>query len=156
MTRAFVLFLAAAAVCSRLHAGPVGGPTGNYVEVGAAASLTLSQGTPTGKRATGRRGGPLGNYLKFKGSQLVEFRGGQRACVIVLGDHNPIAPLEIEIRDEKGKLVGRDEPAAGVSDPKAKGNDVGAVIWYPPRDGYYTITVKNLGEQYNECWIAIK
>jgi len=73
-----------------------------------------------------------------------------------MDDHKPVVPVILEIRDEKGNLVGRDTPAAGVSDPEAKGNDVCAVIWYPPRDGYYTITVKNTGHDFNDCYIAIK
>jgi hypothetical protein len=119
------------------EAGPIPGNAALKPRVGAKAEITLDKNTKS-----------LGEHTQFK--------GGQRACVIVMGDHKPVVPVILEIRDEKGNLVGRDTPAAGVSDPKAKGNDVCAVIWYPPRDGYYRITVKNLGQEYNDCWIAIK
>ena len=124
-------------LCVRLgQAGPTAGSLLFERRVGANAELTLSKDSVLGETA--------------------KFKGGQRACVIVMGDHKPVVPVILEIRDEKGNLVGRDTPAAGVSDPKAKGNDVCAVIWYPPRDGYYRITVKNAGAEYNDCWIAIK
>src|SRR4051812_43121110 len=68
-------------------------------------------------------------------SKTVQFKGGERACVVVMGDHNPILPITVEIFDEKGHPVAQDEPAKGVDEPKTPGNDIAAVFWYPPRDG---------------------
>jgi hypothetical protein len=121
------------------------GPWGEYVRVQARATLVLDKKTPV----PGERGmlTPLGDHLKF--------RAGQRACVILMGDHDPIVPMVIEIRDEAGKVVARDEPGKGVEKADEKGNDLCAVAWYPPRDGYYSITIKNSGKQYNKCWLAI-
>ena len=60
------------------------------------------------------------------------FKGGQRACVIVVGDHQPVVPLELKVEDAKGNLIGED---------KGGREDLRAVIWYPPRDGEYTISI---------------
>jgi hypothetical protein len=84
------------------------------------------------------------------------FKGGERACVIVMGDHKPVAPLILEIRDDKGNVVGKDEPAAGTEKTDTPGNDLAAVIWYPPRDGYYSIIIMNPAPEYNDCWLVIK
>jgi hypothetical protein len=141
MTQSFGVCLVAAGVLLGTQfgkAGPVDGGVGlKDVRVGANGQLNLDKGTSSlGKRAL--------------------FKGGQRACVIVMGDHKPVVPIIVEVRDEKGKLVARDEPAKGVSKTDTLGNDLAAVIWYPPRDGYYAITIKNLGAEYNDCWVAIK
>ncbi len=141
MRLTLLLITAGLLVAPALQAGPVRGPFSTYIVVEARATLILDKQTSLG----GQRG-RLGDYLKF--------RGGRRACVIVVGDHKPIVPLVLEIHDEKGNLVARDEPAKGVDDPKAVGNDVCAAIWYPPRDGYYRITIRNSGEEFNKCWIA--
>jgi hypothetical protein len=88
--------------------------------------------------------------------RLLKFKGGERACVLVMGDHKPIVPVVLEIRDDQGRLVGRDDPAQGVSAANALGNDLAAVIWYPPRDGYYRITIESHGKEYNDVYIRIK
>jgi hypothetical protein len=119
------------------EAGPVPGNAVLKPRVDGNSEITIDKGSRS-----------VGEHTKFK--------GGQRACVIVMGNHDPVMPVVLEIHDDQGNLVGRDTPAAGVGDPKAKGNDVCAVIWYPPRDGYYRITVKNQGERRNVCWMAIK
>src|SRR5689334_21569853 len=108
MTRmiAMTLVAAAALVCVGLgEAGSVGGPFGRYVKIGADQTLTLNQA---------------------EHKDLVKFRGGQRACVIVLGDHKPIVPVTIEVFDDKGRLVAQDNPAKGVASRDAKGNDLAA------------------------------
>ena len=74
------------------------------------------------------------------------FRGGARACVIVQGDHDPIVDVDVHIFDEKGKLVAKDD----------SGGDLVAVIWYPPRDGNYTIRIKNHGTIENICYVSLK
>src|SRR4051794_34343473 len=60
----------------------------------------------------------------FPGEQTfaLAFEGGQRACVILKGDHRPIVNLGIEVYDEEKRLVAKDD---GVG-------DYAAVIWYPP------------------------
>jgi hypothetical protein len=87
---------------------------------------------------------------------LLKFKGGERACVVVMGDHKPVVPDVLDIRDDQGRLIGRDEPARGVGAPNALGNDVAAVIWYPPRDGYYRITIESHGVEYNDVYIALR
>ncbi|MCI0459636.1 MAG: hypothetical protein L0Z62_22020 [Gemmataceae bacterium] len=90
----------------------------------------------------------------------IRFRGGQRACVIVMGNlggkSRPAMPLELEVRDAQDNLVGRDYPAQGAAQPDAPGNDVCVVIWYPPRDGEYKIKVTNHGSSNDLCWLALK
>ena len=144
MKRALALLLIPAGLLfgPDLKASPVRGHIGLYVRVEAKDKLVISKATPLGSE-----GIVLGDHLKF--------RGGRRACVIVVGDHKPIVPVVLEIHDEKGNLIGRSEPGKGVENTKAAGNDVCAVIWYPPRDAYYRITIHNSGREFNKCWVAI-
>jgi hypothetical protein len=75
----------------------------------------------------------------------IKFRGQERACVILIGERD--TPLWLTVRDAKGSLVARD---AG------RGSDDRAVIWYPPRDGAYTIVVQNPAETPNHYFMAIR
>jgi hypothetical protein len=75
-----------------------------------------------------------------------DFKGGERACVIVMGDHNPIVDLVLEIRDAEEQVVAKYD----------RGGDIGAAIWYPPRDGRYSIHLYNPGKEYNEVYVVIK
>jgi hypothetical protein len=75
-----------------------------------------------------------------------EFRGGERACVIVKGDHEPVVDLELSVYDDRGKLVAEDKA----------GGDFVAVIWYPPRDAVYRIEFFNPGAAYNDLYISLK
>ena len=68
---------------------------------------------------------------------IKRFRGGERASVQVVGDHKMLAPLHLTIHDEKDKLIVEDKGA------ETPAGDMVAVIWYPPRDGNYRISVKN-------------
>jgi hypothetical protein len=116
-------------------------------------------GSVKGPVAFGAKIGPKGTLIlsKANAGDLTKFKGGRRACVIVKGDHNPIVPVTVEILDEKDNVVARDDPAAGATSPGAKGNDLAAVIWYPPRDGHYRIRIHNHGvEIYNDCYIVIQ
>ena len=81
-----------------------------------------------------------------KGSEIGEaefverFEGGVPARILVVGDHKPVADLEIfvyEVSDKgtEGKLVAHD------GGPE-QGDRVG-VVWYPPRTGSYRIVVRN-------------
>jgi len=84
--------------------------------------------------------------------QLFEdtFKAGERACVIVIGDHNPPVPLHLKVLDAKGNLIGEDKSVG----------DYCAVIWYPPRDGVYVVSVAvpNISgdANYNILYIAVK
>jgi hypothetical protein len=120
--------------------------------VGAFACVRLGDASPVkGTIAVSRR---------LDGSEAlpvtVRFKGGQRACVVVMGDHKPVVPITVEVRDDKGNVVALDEPAKGTERSSTPGNDVCAVIWYPPRDADYTITIHNHGEEWNKCWIAVR
>ena len=106
-------------------------------------SGAFSNGSPmTGKRALG--------YVKIEGGgnfvHREKFRGGERACVIATGDHDPVVNLGLFIYDAQDRLVAQDEGPG----------DYVAVIWYPPRDAVYKIKVHNTGEQFNKCWISMK
>jgi hypothetical protein len=77
------------------------------------------------------------------------FAAGQRACVIVIGDHNPIVDVEVKVYDSKDQLVAQQRG----QDPS---QDFVAVMWYPPRQQTYRIEICNYGKDYNECSVAIK
>jgi len=74
------------------------------------------------------------------------FRGGQRACVLLDGDHKPPAPLSIFVYDQANQLVAKDESDI----------DYAAAIWYPPRDGAYRIEIHNFGKDYNDVRVVMK
>jgi hypothetical protein len=104
--------------------------------------VSLGNGSPlTGKRAIGKRIDADSNFILRE-----KFRGGERACLIVKGDHKPIVNLGVYIYDAKDRLVAEDHA----------GGDYVAVIWYPPRDSVYKIKVHNPGKEYNECYISFK
>lgn len=75
-----------------------------------------------------------------------EFQGGQRVCIIFEGDHDPVEDLIVTVLDAKGRVVARED----------RGGDLGAVIWYPPEDGKYTIVVKNTGKTWNDVTLIDK
>jgi hypothetical protein len=79
--------------------------------------------------------GGMVKQAKIPGGQLASireiFKGGERACVIVVGDHRPVVPLLLKVEDAQGNLVGEDK----------NGGDFCTVIWYPPRDGEYRISI---------------
>jgi hypothetical protein len=89
-------------------------------------------------------------------SRTERFKGGERACVVVMGDHKPIVPITLVVTDARGQVVAREVSAKHAGDKHVLGDDVAAVVWYPPRDGEYTITVRNHGEEYNDCWIVFR
>ncbi len=76
----------------------------------------------------------------------MEFKGGERACVIVRGDHRPVVDLRVTVYDAQGKVVAKDD----------RGGDIVTVIWYPPRDAVYRIEIVNPGEAYNVCYVSFK
>lgn len=81
---------------------------------------------------------------------LKRFRGGERASVQVIGDHKSPATVSITVHDEKQNVVaeekGRDNPVG----------DISAVIWYPPRDGEYRITIRNSDARPARYFVAIR
>jgi len=104
--------------------------------------VAVGHGSPlTGKRAFEERIGGQDNFILRE-----KFRGGQRACVIVRGDHEPIVNLVLSVYDAKDQLVAEDRG----------GGDYVAVIWYPPRDALYKIKVHNPGVDHNVCYISLK
>jgi hypothetical protein len=68
------------------------------------------------------------------------FRGGERACVIVVGDHQPRSPTEVRVYDARKRLV---------SESKSN-TDTVAVIWYPAETAEYRIEILNRGGEYND------
>jgi hypothetical protein len=75
--------------------------------------------------------------------------GGQRAAVIVIGDHNPAVDIEVKVYDDKNQLVAADR---GTGPAK----DFAAAVWYPPRQATYRIEVYSYGTEYNQISIAFK
>ncbi len=74
------------------------------------------------------------------------FRGGQRAMVLVVGDHQPVVDVGVFVYDDKGKLVAKD----------MGGGDVVAAVWYPPRDAFYEIKIESHGKEFNDCYVVVK
>ncbi len=131
MIRTFALLAVAAGLWFGVaagRAGPVEGSLGASVEVG--------------------HGQPWKATLKF--------RGGVRACAIAWARQPRGAPVSVEVRDAKDKVIGRDNPREAAGKDDAPGSDIATVIWYPPRDGEYTILVRTYGDKAAETWIAIK
>jgi hypothetical protein len=108
-----------------LRAGPVGGP--QYIQQ---FKVPATKGSEIGEA-----------------DQVFRFEGGKPARVILVGDHKPVADLEIFVFEvsEKGvdgKLVAHD------GGPE-QGDRLG-VVWYPPRTGNYRIVVRNPAPQTKE------
>lgn len=79
----------------------------------------------------------------------VEYRGGERACVIAIGDHKPPVPMAILVYDEKKAKVAEDYGSEETP-------DYVAAVWYPPRAGKYIIEVRSLGKEYNLVWLSVR
>jgi hypothetical protein len=86
-----------------------------------------------------------------------EFKGGQRAAVIIVGDHRPVVDLEVRVYETskdstEEKLVARD----------GGGKDILGAVWIPARTGSYRIVIRNPSEYkpdtnpYDKCYIAIR
>jgi hypothetical protein len=113
------LLVAAVALVGRAGAGPVEGSRGQYVKI---------------EKGEKKQFGPE------------RFKGGERACVILKGDHDPVMDLAIIVRDENGRVVAEDEA----------GGDICAVVWYPAVTASYTIVIENRGGVWNKCWFVMK
>lgn len=106
-----------------------------------AANLALSSPI-TGARSISKE-----RVEKLSEHMIVErFRGGERACVIVRGDHDPVVDIELHVLDEKGQTVAKD----------IGGGDLVAVVWYPPRDANYRIRIVNHGQVENYLYVTLK
>jgi hypothetical protein len=115
-----------------------------------ALAVALLIETRTGE-AGPAAGGNRGGHIKLDAGARVRlpaivFKGNERACVIFIGDHDPVVDLVVSVFDDKGKLVARDDP----------GSDFCVAIWFPAHDASYTIELENRGREYNKCWLAIK
>ncbi len=74
------------------------------------------------------------------------FRGNERACVMVEGDHKPVTNIHLRVKDAQGNLVAEDRA----------GGDFVSAIWYPPRTQAYTVTITFDGNEYNDLDIVVK
>jgi hypothetical protein len=74
------------------------------------------------------------------------FRGNQRACVIVEGDH----------RDQRGSLTLKVTDGTGNFVASDGGGDCLAVIWYPSKNQRYRISITNNGASANQLDIVVK
>jgi hypothetical protein len=84
-------------------------------------------------------------------SQKRTFRGGERAAVLAIGDHEDAdLRVQIAVYDANGVLIAEDK-----GDGELAGDYVG-LIWYPPRDGDYRIDVRHSGAGVSTIYIAIK
>jgi hypothetical protein len=78
----------------------------------------------------------------FGETELVErFEGGKPARVIVVGDHDPVADLEIHVYAVSENGVDSKQAVAVDGGPE-QGDRIG-VVWYPPRTGNYRIVLRN-------------
>lgn len=94
---------------------------------------------------TAQGGGPTG-VIPGQLRITERFAGGERASVILRGDHDPVEDLTIEVYDENNNLVAKDDGRG----------DYATVVWYPPEDGNYTIVLKHDLAQFNKCFLVIK
>jgi hypothetical protein len=104
-------------------------------------------------------GGTVGRYYKLEaGSTLrfaAEFKGGERACVIVKGDHDPRVDITIAVFEVKGGSGAKEQSLVPVAKDTA-GGDLCSVIWYPPRTARYAVEISSSGGVWNKIWLAVK
>ena len=84
----------------------------------------------------GRHRMPARSVVLHPGEELIykkRFKANERACVIVVGDHDPVMNLSVKVFDASKQEVARDE-----------GGDVLTAIWYPSQEGDYTIQIEML------------
>jgi hypothetical protein len=82
--------------------------------------------------------------------KTMRFRGGERATVLARGNDNSPANLQLTITDAAGNVVTQTQ---GKNPPNAA---MVAAFWYPPRDGEYTIEVRNSGSEVSPIFVTIK
>lgn len=121
----------AAALTLSAAAGPVEGPKTSQIKIEA-----------------GRKGAG-GELIPGRALFQVEYRGGERACVMAVGDHKPPVPMAIIVYDDKKNKVAEDYGSE-------EAPDYVAAFWYPPRDGRYTIEVRSAGVEYNAVFLSVR
>ncbi len=94
------------------------------------------------KRSRGAFGGPKvtqGQSVEAKStvSYTIDFKGGEKAELVVVGDSG--GDLDLEVFDETGKLVASD----------AVGTEKCVVSWVPTQNGSFTVKIKNIGSEEN-------
>jgi hypothetical protein len=75
------------------------------------------------------------------------FKGGERACVIIVGDG--ASYLGLYAYDADGNCIARDDYG------NFQTRDDAAVEWYPPQTGRYSIEIKNLGRRKDTFSMAV-
>jgi hypothetical protein len=104
-------------------------------------------------------GGPVGRYAKLEpGSTLrfaAQFKGGERACVIVKGDHDPPMDITITVFEIKEDPASKQQSLVPVAKDNA-GGDLCSVIWYPPRTAQYAVEISSHGSVWNKIWLAVR
>ncbi len=117
-------------------------PVGVGAPVDGPASLNKKR---VEQRSLGVNGEILPGELEFEKT----FRAGERACVMVIGDHDPVVDLSIIVTDKAGNVVAEDRGSG-------KAGDFVAAIWYPAREEAFVIRILNPGTEFNAVNIAIK
>ncbi len=100
----------------------------------------------------------VGSDIKIEPKAAFEFtekfRGGERACVIVRGDHKSEVRGDPDSEVDLGVHV-FDQHSNPVIKVENSGDLVSA-IWYPARDAVYKIKIVNPGPTTNNCYISLK
>lgn len=130
MIRCLVVLAGVLLCTSATDGGPIGGPVGKSYRL------------PAGTREQGK-------IVPGEESFSAIFRGGERACVTVVGDHNPVVEVAIKVYDSKNRLVIEDRGSGAAA-------DFAAVIWYPARDENFRIVIESYGVEFNKCYVAVK
>jgi hypothetical protein len=124
-----------------------------FVCLGVLALGLLAQGDVGGGPVVPRyKGAPEkcweGRRVEANSSRYLQdrFSGGERASVILIGDHDPVMDLALYVYDADGNCVARDDD----------GGDTCAVEWYPPQTARYSIEVRNRGRLYNATRLSIR
>jgi hypothetical protein len=94
------------------------------------------------QRSRGAFGGPKvtqGQSVEMKATvaYTIDFNGGEKAELVVVGDSG--GDLDLEVFDEAGKLVASD----------VAGTEKCLVSWVPAQNGSFTIKIKNIGSEEN-------
>lgn len=131
-TPALLTCLGCLALAPLVLAGPLDGPRTFSIRVEAGHQ------TAGGELVPGR--------VRFP----VEFRGGERACVVAVGDHKPPVEMGITVYDEAARQKLAEDTGAGDAP------DFVAAIWYPARDGKYVIEIRSKGKEYNEVTVTVR
>ncbi len=85
----------------------------------------------------------------------LKFKGGERACVIAMGDHNPVQPISLEVY-ERRVFEDKSKKPTPVATADSGNSDLVAVMWYPPRDAEYVVVIATHGNVYNVCYVSVK